>query len=102
MPLRGKRSRTMRARNLGLATIFALLAMLVPATAGVVLGHHATVVVAQISCNGNVAYTVNDCTSDNYNCQRWHHLERAGYRFVHEPRLELLRLVQRGAHGDLG
>ena len=56
MPLSGERSRTMRARNLGLATVLALLAMLIPATAGVALGHHATVVVAQITCNGNVAY----------------------------------------------
>jgi uncharacterized membrane protein YebE (DUF533 family) len=59
----------MRARNLGLATVLALLAMLIPATAGVALGHHATVVVAQITCNGNVAYTVNDWTTNNANHQ---------------------------------
>ena len=58
-----KLGRRVRARILGLAASIALVAMFLPALAGVALGHHAAVVVIQIDCNGNVNYDVQDWQS---------------------------------------
>ena len=55
-----KLGRRVRARILGLAASIALVAMFLPALAGVALGHHAAIVVLQIDCNGNVNYDVQD------------------------------------------
>ena len=62
--------RPRRTRILGLAAVIALVAMLVPAVAGIAFGHHASIVLAtHIDCNGNVTYTVNDWTTDDTNGQ---------------------------------
>ena len=55
--------RPRRARILSLAAVIALVAMFLPALAGVALGHHSIPVVLQIDCNGNVNYTVYDWTT---------------------------------------
>ncbi len=51
-----------RARALTLATVVALLAVLIPATAGIALGHSASVA-ASATCTGVVEYTVTDWTT---------------------------------------
>ncbi|MGA2514200.1 MAG: hypothetical protein ABSG37_11360, partial [Candidatus Limnocylindrales bacterium] len=42
--------------------MFALVGMLLPAAAGIALGHHATVV-PNLDCSGNVTYQINDWTT---------------------------------------
>ena len=62
--------RPRRTRILGLAAVITLVAMLMPALAGIAFGHHASIVLAtHIDCNGNVTYTVNDWTTDDTNGQ---------------------------------
>ncbi len=53
-----------RSRIVGLAAMTALVALMMPGLAGIALGHHASTVVAQIDCNGNVNYTVHDWNLD--------------------------------------
>jgi hypothetical protein len=55
-------ARPRRARIYGLAAMFALVGMLLPAAAGIALGHHATVV-PNLDCSGNVTYQINDWTT---------------------------------------
>jgi hypothetical protein len=60
-----------RGRTRGLlllAPALALIAVLLPAVAGTVIGHHATVT-AQLDCNGSVTYKVYDWTTNNANHQ---------------------------------
>lgn len=53
-----------RARAFSLAAVFALLAMLLPATASIVLGHTVTAISGTVDCSGNYSITV---TGDVYN-----------------------------------
>src|ERR1035437_5152301 len=46
-----------RGRMFGLAAMVALLAMLLPAAAGVVLGHQITTVQGTVDCSGNYSIT---------------------------------------------